>query len=499
MSLQVSTGSGARAMWRGIISKAPGARTHDVTKRWRVETNRSLAGPKRGAIESAVSSPRGRLHDLNNKESSSAAAPSTLESTTLRKVTRRLLPFLLLLYVIAWLDRVNVGFAALQMNHDLGFSPFVYGLGAGLFFIGYALFEVPSNLVLARVGARRWIARIMVTWGLLSAGMMFAQGPVSFYVLRFLLGVAEAGFFPGIIYYLSLWYPAEQRARAVSWFMVAIPLTIVIGGPLAGYLLGMNGLGGLAGWQWLFLLEGMPAVILGVVVFFYLTDRPQEAHWLAPAERDWLAQAIDSEQARAQHRHGVGLGRALLHPIVWILGFINFCFQSGSYGLSLWIPQIIRGLTGLSDFEVGMISAIPYFAAALGMIAIGVHSDRTGERLGHVAVSLFVGALGFIASAYLLSPIPGMIALTVAAVGDLGGRGPFWALPGRFLAGNASAGGIALINTIGALGGFVGPSMVGLVKSTTGSFTYGLLLLAALLLVSGIVTLSLRRAAALQT
>jgi ACS family tartrate transporter-like MFS transporter len=435
---------------------------------------------------------------LNKKESSSTAASPSPESTTLRKVTRRLIPFLMLLYVVAWLDRVNVGFAALQMNHDLGFSPIVYGLGAGLFFIGYALFEVPSNLVLARVGARRWIARIMITWGLLSAAMMFVRGPASFYTLRFLLGVAEAGFFPGIIYYLSIWYPAAQRARAVSWFMVAIPLTIVIGGPLAGFLLGMNGLLGLKGWQWLFLLEGLPAVILGVVVFFYLTDRPQQARWLEPAERNWLSGAIEAEQRRAQERHAVGLLRALFHPIVWVLGFINFAFQSGSYGLTLWIPQIIRGLTGLNDFQVGMLSALPYFAAALGMIAIGVHSDRTGERLTHIAASLLIGATGFVASAYLVSPIPGLIALAVAAVGDLGGRGPFWALPGRFLAGHASAGGIALINTVGALGGFVGPSLVGLVKSTTGSFKGGLILLASLLAASAITTLCLRRASSLR-
>ena len=423
---------------------------------------------------------------------------SLLERTTLGKVTRRLIPFLLVLYIVAWLDRVNVGFAALQMNEDLRFSPAVYGLGAGLFFIGYALFEVPSNLVLARVGARRWIARIMVTWGLLSAGMMFVHSVTSFYVLRFFLGVAEAGFFPGIIYYLSTWYPAAQRARAVSWFMVAIPLTIVIGGPLAGYLLDMDGLGGLRGWQWLFLIEGLPAVILGVVVFFYLTDRPEEAHWLTPEERTWLSGAIASEQARAHERHGVGLGRALLHPIVWILGFINFAFQSGSYGLTLWIPQIIKGFAGFTDFEVGLMSAIPYFAAALGMVAIGAHSDRTGERFAHIAGSLLIGAIGFTASAHLTSPIPGLIALTIAAVGDLGGRGPFWALPGRFLAGNASAGGIALINTFGALGGFVGPSLVGFVKNATGSFQGGLTLLASLLFTSAIVTFFLRRAATLR-
>jgi ACS family tartrate transporter-like MFS transporter len=413
-------------------------------------------------------------------------------------VTRRLIPFLLLLYIIAWLDRVNVGFAALQMNQDLGFSPAVYGLGAGLFFIGYALFEVPSNLVLARVGARRWIARIMFTWGLISAAMMFVRGPTSFYILRFLLGVAEAGFFPGIIYYLSMWYPAAQRARAVSWFMVAIPLTIVIGGPLAGYLLDMDGLGGLRGWQWLFLIEGLPAVLLGVIVFFYLTERPEEAQWLEPAERTWLNDTIHAEQVRARERHGVGLGRALLHPVVWVLGFIAFAFQCGSYGLSLWIPQIIKGLSGFTDFEVGLTSAIPYFAAALGMVAIGANSDRTGERFWHIAASLLVGAVGFTASAYLVSPVPALIALTVAAVGDLGGRGPFWALPGRFLAGHASAGGIALINTVGALGGFVGPSVVGFVKNATGSFTGGLVLLAALLVVSAFATLFLRRAAALR-
>jgi ACS family tartrate transporter-like MFS transporter len=436
---------------------------------------------------------------LKNRESlPHAAEQSVLERTALAKVTRRLIPFLLLLYIVAWLDRVNVGFAALQMNEDLKFSPAVYGLGAGLFFIGYALFEVPSNLVLARVGARRWIARIMVTWGLLSAGMMFVDSATSFYVLRFLLGVAEAGFFPGIIYYLSSWYPATQRARAVSWFMVAIPLTIVIGGPLAGYLLEMDGLGGLRGWQWLFLIEGLPAVLLGVIVFFYLTDCPEQAQWLEPAERTWLSNAINAEQVQARERHGVGLGRALLHPMVWALGFVAFAFQCGSYGLTLWIPQIIKGLAGFTDFEVGMISAIPYFAAAVGMVMIGAHSDRTGERFTHIAGSMLVGAIGFTASAYLTSPVPGLIALTVAAVGDLGSRGPFWALPGRFLAGHASAGGIALINTVGALGGFVGPSLIGFVKNTTGSFKGGLILLAALLVSSAAVTWLMRRSATLR-
>lgn len=421
-----------------------------------------------------------------------------LEGATLRKVTWRLIPFLLLLYIIAWLDRVNVGFAALQMNQDLGFGAAVYGFGAGVFFVGYALCEIPSNLILARVGARRWIARIMITWGLISVAMMFVRGQTSFYILRFLLGVAEAGFLPGIIYYLANWYPAAARARAVSWFMSAIPLSIVIGGPFAGVLLEMNGLLGLKGWQWLFLIEGAPAVILGFVVLFYLTDTPEHARWLKPEERTWLSARIKAEQAQAKTRHGVGLRQALLHPTVWHLALIMFACQSGSYGLTLWVPQILKGLSGLSDLGVGLISAIPYLGAAIGMVLIGMSSDRSGERFLHIAVPCFIAAVGFTGSAFLLSPIPGMIALTVAAIGDLGSRGPFWALPGRFLAGSASAAGIALINTIGSLGGFVGPYAVGLVKASTGDFTGGLLLLAALLFVGALMTLRLRRAPALR-
>ena len=415
-----------------------------------------------------------------------------LETTTLAKVTWRLIPFLLLLYIVAWLDRVNVGFAALQMNDDLGFSAAVYGFGAGVFFVGYALCEIPSNLILARVGARRWIARIMVTWGVLAVAMMSVRGPTTFYALRFLLGVAEAGFLPGIIYYLSNWYPAEQRARAVSMFMIGIPLGVVVGGPVAGVLLGMNGLMGLAGWQWLFLLQGAPAVLLGLLVWRYLPDGPAQAHWLAPEQRTWLIGRIAAEQGAASARHGIGLRRALLHPTVWSLALIMFACQTGSYGLSLWVPQIVKGLSGLSNLQVGLISAIPYLGAAIGMMAIGISSDRSGERFLHIAVPGFVAAIGFTVSAYMVSPVPGMIALTVAAIGDLGSRGPFWSLPGRFLTSSASAGGIALINTVGSLGGFVGPYAVGLVKDATGSFTGGLLLLAGLLFASAIATLRMR-------
>jgi ACS family tartrate transporter-like MFS transporter len=430
--------------------------------------------------------------------STASDAAADLGRSTLAKVGWRLLPFLLLLYVVAWLDRVNIGFAALQMNADLGFSAAVYGFGAGIFFIGYALFEVPSNLILARVGARLWIARIMITWGILSVAMMFVEGPASFYTLRFLLGVAEAGFLPGIIYYLGNWYPAKDRARAVSWFMLAIPLSTVIGGPLAGLVLQLDGWHNLTGWQWLFLLEGIPAVVLGFVVLAYLTDSPDKAHWLEPDERRWLTERVRAEQHAAQKKHGVGIGAALVHPTVWLLGLIIFACQTGSYGLTLWIPQIIRGLSGYSDLTVSMISALPYAAAAVGMILIGASSDRTGERFLHIAIPSAIAAVGFVASAYFTSPLPGMLALTVAAVGDLGTRGPFWTLPTRFLAGSAAAAGIGLINTFGSLGGFVGPYAVGYIRDRTGSFAGGLVFMAVLLALAAVATVLLRRTRTLQ-
>ncbi len=419
-------------------------------------------------------------------------ARAHFERAVLKKVAWRIVPFLLLLYVVAWLDRVNIGFAALQMNGDLGFSPLVYGFGAGVFFVGYALFEIPSNLLLVRVGARRWIARIMLTWGALSIAMMFVEGPMSFYALRFMLGVAEAGFLPGIIYYLGNWFPSIERARAVSWFMLAIPLSTVVGGPLAGVILRLSGWHGLAGWQWLFLLEGVPSVVLGFVVLAYLTDSPEQAHWLAKPEREWLAAKMQAEHSRTHEKHGLGVRAALTHPMVWRLGFIIFACQCGSYGLTLWIPQIVRNLSGFGDLAVSLVSVIPYVAASVGMIVIGASSDRSGERLLHIAVPSVIAAIGFAVSAYLTSPVPGMIALTVAAVGDLSTRGPFWALPTRFLSGSAAAGGIALMNTLGSLGGFVGPYAVGLMRTFTGGFAGGLLLLAALLLAAAAACVRLR-------
>ncbi len=424
----------------------------------------------------------------------------TEEQAMYRRMRWRLLPYLLLLYVIAWFDRVNIGFAALQMNADLGLSATVYGLGAGIFFAGYALFEVPSNLILARVGARLWIGRIMVTWGLISIAMMFVQGQWSFYALRFSLGVAEAGFLPGILYYLSQWFPKAERARAVSWFMIGIPLSTVFGGPIAGMLLGLDGWHGLQGWQWLFVLEGLPAVLLGVITWIWLPDTPRHVRWLSDAEKERVLARIESEHRATQSRHASSssLKFALLNPTVWVLCVVLFCCQTGSYGLTLWIPQIVKNISGTSDLMVGFISAIPYIGATFAMLWLGASSDRTGERFMHVAIPSFIGAAGFIGSAFLLSPVPAMAALTIAAMGDLSTRGPFWALPSRFLSGSALAAGIALINTFGSLGGFVGPTMVGYVRDATGGFAGGLLFLAALLVLAGIGTILLRRSALLR-
>jgi ACS family tartrate transporter-like MFS transporter len=417
----------------------------------------------------------------------------SLEAETVRKVTHRLVPFLFVLYVVCFLDRVNVGFAALQMNRDLGLSATAYGLGAGILFVGYALFEVPSNIILARVGARRWIARIAITWGLLSSAMMFVEGPYSFYALRFLLGVAEAGFFPGIIFYLGNWFPAKERARAISWFMTAIPISAVIGGPLSGALLGLNGRLGLAGWQWLFLVEGLPSVVLGVVVLWFLTDRPSQATWLSAEERAWLDAHLAADRTQRQAHHGISLRRVFTHWTVWELGIIYALASAGTYGLSLWLPQIIQSLSASSDFAVGVMSAGPNLVAAIAMVLIGRHSDRTGERCMHVAACSAVAGVGFVVSAYLTSPWMALIGLSVAAIGVNGRYGPFWALPSLFLTDEAAAGGIALINSLGATAGFVAPYTIGIVRDVTGSFRGGLLFLALLLFAGAYMAIGLSR------
>lgn len=416
---------------------------------------------------------------------------SVQEEKLFRKVTLRLLPFLFLLYIVAYLDRVNVSFAALDMKSDLGLSNTVYGAGAGIFFLGYFLFEVPSNLILQRVGARVWMARIMVTWGLLSSAMALAQGEKSFYALRFLLGLAEAGFFPGMIFYLTGWFPAGRRARAVSLFMTATAMAGVIGGPVSGLLLQMKGLAGLAGWQWLFLLEGLPAVLLGGIVFFVLPDGPAQASWLSPLEKTWLRQRLAAE-ARTGNPH-TRLGKALASGRLWHLSAIYFCVVMSLYGIILWLPQIMQAFGGFSNLKVGMLSALPWVTAAVAMVLVGRHSDLRQERRWHLALSALVGALGLVLSGLATDPWAALGALTLAAAGIESAMGPFWSLPPEFLKGTAAAGGIALINSLGNLGGYAGPSAVGWIKDRTGSFSAGLFLLAGGLVVAALLSLSLRR------
>jgi ACS family tartrate transporter-like MFS transporter len=395
------------------------------------------------------------------------------------RVRRRLIPFLFLLYVVAYLDRVNVGFAALDMNRDLGFSAAVYGLGSGIFFVSYTLLEVPSNLMLARVGAGLWIARIMLTWGLVSAAMAFVQDATTFYVLRFLLGAAEAGFFPGIIYYLTQWFPARERARAVALFMTGTAIAGVIGGPLSSGLLLLDGAWGLRGWQWLFVVEGLPAVLLAPVVWRQLNQLPATATWLPEPERRWLVATLAAEQEARPDLHGT-VRAAFASGRLWALAAIYFCIVLAFYGVSFWLPQILQQLGTASSATVALISALPYVAAAVAMVLVGSHSDATGERRWHVAGPALVGALGFVMAATVpTSLVLSLAALSVAAMGIWGALGPFWALPTAFLTGRAAAGGVALVNSVGNIGGFVGPTLVGYVRDTTGGFAAGLWALAA--------------------
>lgn len=411
---------------------------------------------------------------------------------TIRKVTRHLIPFLFLLYIVAWLDRVNVGFAGLQMNADLGFSSAVFGFGSGVFFLGYCLFEVPSNIILDRVGARLWIARIMVTWGLISTGMMFVRTPISFYILRFLLGVAEAGFFPGVIYYLSQWFPSRQYARAIASFMSAIPVTGVIGGPLSGALLSLNGMHGLTGWQWLFLVEGLPAIILGLVVLFYLTDRPATAHWLTSAERETLVAQLEAER-EACPSHAAGVIAALSNRTIWQLGIIFLLSAMGFYGYSFWSPLLVKSLTGTTNFGVGLILAAISAATVVCMLVNGAHSDHTDERVLHLAIPLFVMGTGFLGCALLHEPVLAILSLALIPMGHCSAYGPIWSMPSRFLSGRAAAAGIALVPTISNVGGFLGPFLIGIMKARTGTHASAFLLLGGFGIAAALLALQLRR------
>jgi ACS family tartrate transporter-like MFS transporter len=424
------------------------------------------------------------------------AAEPLDERQVLAKIRRRLIPFMFLLYIVSYLDRVNVGFAALQMNQDLGLSAGDFGLGSGIFFIGYFLFEVPSNLIMERIGARLWIARIMISWGLVSAGMMFMKGTTSFYTLRFLLGLAEAGFFPGMILYLTYWFPRRDHARAIALFMTANAVAGVVGGPISGALLTLHGLGGLAGWQWLFLLEGLPAVGLGVVTFAYLPNGPQDAHWLTDEERRWLKDRLAKDRAAETASRHAPIRHVFSNPRAWAFCALYFLIVLGLYSISFWLPQILKGLSGSSDLLVGMFSALPYLVAAIGMVWIGRHSDRHGERRWHVAGPALLAALGFLLSTQTSVPALALASISLAALGIWGSLGPFWAMSTAVLTGPTAAPGIAWINSVGNLAGFVGPYVVGLLKDATGGFGAAMAALAFFLVMAAIVAIAQPRAAA---
>ena len=432
-----------------------------------------------------------------------AAAPLTgeqQETAVMWKVTLRLLPFMFALYVVNILDRINVGFARLKMTEELQMSEKVFALGASIFFVGYFFFEVPSNLIMRRTGARLWMARIMITWGLISAAMMFVTGRWSFYLLRFLLGVAEAGFFPGMILYLTYWFPALERSRAVSRFMTASPIAGVLGYPLSGAVLDyMDKVAGLSGWQWLFLIEGIPSVLLGVAVLSYLTDRPERAGWLTAVERTWLVERMSREEKHREERHGLTLLRAMAYPRVWLLSALYFTVAMGANTFGLYLPKIVEEhFADRSKFQIGLLAAIPSVVAVISMVVSGIHSDRTGERRWHVAVPAFVAAAGWAVSGWVQSPWLVLVALCLAQAGMMSMLGPFWTLPTAFLSGAAAAGGIALINSVGNLGGFVGLNVMGQVKAATDSFAVGLMAMWLVLLIGGVLAVCVPHDASLE-
>jgi len=410
----------------------------------------------------------------------------------LARAARRLIPVMALMYVASFLDRVNVGFAILTMKQDLGFSPEVFGLGAGIFFWGYFLFEIPSNLMLEKFGARMWMCRIMVTWGLISMATAFVQGPTSFYILRFLLGLAEAGLYPGMILYMTYWFPQATRARFIALFLAAVPAASVIGAPLSGWLLGFNGI--LHGWQWMLLLEGLPSLVLGIAVLWLLPDRPATAHWLSADEKKILEARLADDRRRDVGKHTMsGFWEMLADKRIWIFIIPDFSIVIGLYGMGLWMPQMIKDL-GFTNLETGFLVALPYVVSMVGMVLLGLSSDRSGDRIWHVAGAAFAGALGLVGAVLFVNPVLILLSFCVAAFGIYGALAVFWTLPTAILRGMAAAGGLALLNSFSNLGGFFGPTLMGWLKQSTGTYTMGMLVLAAMLAFAGLSTLAIGRA-----
>jgi D-galactonate transporter len=415
-----------------------------------------------------------------------------IEQRAMKKVFRRLVPFLMFCYFFNFLDRVNVSFAALDMNKDLGFSASVFGFGSGILFLAYMLCETPSNVLLTRFGARKWLARIMVSWGIIASSMVFITGEYSFYTLRVLLGAAEAGFFPGIIYYLTLWFPGVYRARVTGLFMACIPLSAALGSPLSTSLLYLDGILGLRGWQWLFLLEGIPSILLGVATFFYLTERPRYAtRWLAQDERDWLDGRITAEHDRKQAELSLGMWQTLINPRVLVLSVVAYCLASITLGVGFFLPLIVKEF-GLTNMQTGLVAIIPPAFGAAAMIWWGRKSDRAMERKYHLFAVMALAAIGIAAAAFVNHPVLKMACLTLSAMGVYASSPVFWTLAPNFLTGPSAAVGIAFINSVAALGAFVAPWLIGLIKDATGSFSYGLLMLAALVTAGGFLVLSIQ-------
>ena len=414
----------------------------------------------------------------------------------LAKVTRRLIPFLFGIYVVAYLDRVNVSFAQLQLEDDLDFSDTIFGLGAGIFSLGYVIFGVPSNLALARFGARRWLAAIMIVWGILSASTMFISGAGDFYALRFALGATEAGFFPGIILYLTWWFPERERTRALALFLTAISVAYVAGGPLSGGLLELDGFLGLDGWQWLFLCEGLPAVALGFCTLRYLDEGPEDAEWLEPEERDHLVRELARERALMEAAPGGGsVGEALISGQVWLLGLIYFILLAAGFGLTFFVPDLVQDRTGYSDFEVGVLAALPFGIATVAMLVVARRAELADSRKPYIAGLAVIGALGTLLTAHAQSPVLLTVGISLAATGLLGAIPVFWALPTAFLSGAGAAAGIALIAVLGNLGGFAGPAFTGISEDSTGGYEMPLTVLAGLLVVGGLLALAARESA----
>ena len=410
-----------------------------------------------------------------------------VERSAMRKVYWRLLPLTILVYFLCYLDRINVGFAALTMNKDLGLDAATYGMAAGAFFWGYFLFEVPSNIILEKLGARIWIARIMVTWGLLSGATAFSVGPWSFLTMRFLLGLAEAGLFPGMILFFMYWFPDWHRARIVSGFMVALPLAVATGAPMSTALLELNGLSGLAGWQWMFIAEAVPTVVMGIFLLFWVTDRPHQASWLNEDERTWLISTLETERHLVEAKRKINLWESFWNPKVLFLTLNYFGIVTASVGMLLFLPQIIKQL-GLTNMQVGWVTMIPYLCAVGAMLAWGWLSDRLGERRWTLSFACLVSAIGLVITAQSLGTVWALVGMSIAAMGFYGSKGPFWSIPSMILTGTAAASGIAWINSVGNLGGFFGPTIVGWTKDYTGSFASGLYVLAGFALLSAVVS-----------